>query len=147
MSIEGWLNRNIAPLITALGITRRSVTLEVKGRKSGKPIKLSISPAELDGVRYLVSLYGEPAWVKNVRAANGEAYVIHGGRRPVLLREVPVEERAPILLAFLESRAFTRSPKRASRLYFGTDRPTLEHMEKRAPEFAVFAIEPRDLSV
>jgi hypothetical protein len=36
-----WLNRCVAPLITAIGITPRSVTLEVRGRISGKRIRLS----------------------------------------------------------------------------------------------------------
>lgn len=92
MSLVSWFNRRAAPLITAIGITPRSVTLEVRGRASGKPIRLSVSPAELNGKKYLVSLDGERAWVKNVRAAHGEAFIIHGIRRRVLLREVPVDE-------------------------------------------------------
>ncbi len=140
MRFVGWLNRRVAPLITALGLTPRSVTLEVTGRRSGKPIRLSISPAEIGGREYLVSLYGEPAWVKNVRAAGGEAHVVHGGRRRVRLEEVPVAERAPILLAYVQRRAFTRSTRRAKRLYFGLDEPTLHDMRGMAERFPVFEI-------
>lgn len=84
MGFVSWLNRRVAPLITSLGITARSVTLEVRGRTSGEPIRLSMSHSELDGRQYLVSLAGERAWVKNVRAAGGEAWIVHGGRLPGL---------------------------------------------------------------
>ena len=100
-----------------------------------------MSPSEIKGKKYLVSLAGERAWVKNVRAAHGEAFIIHGVHRRVHLREIPVDERAPILLAYVQRRAFTRSPKRAARLYFGLDAPTLGDMQRRAARFPVFAIE------
>jgi hypothetical protein len=139
-----WFNRRIAPRITALGITPRSVTLEVRGRRSGRPIRLSISPATCDGKRYLVSLAGERGWVRNARAAGGEAVIIHGRRTPVRLVEVPVQERAPILLAWVSERAFSRSPERAARLYFGLESPTLADMQAAAEGYPVFAIEPRE---
>jgi len=139
-----WFNRRIAPRITALGITPRSVTLEVRGRRSGRPIRLSISPATCGGQRYLVSLAGERGWVRNARAAGGDAVIIHGERKLVRLAEVPVEERAPILLAWVSERAFSRSPQRAARLYFDLESPTLADMERLAPGYPVFAIEPRD---
>lgn len=144
MGLAEWLNRHVAPWITALGITPRTVTLEVRGRRSGRPIRLSLSPTRFQGGSYLVSLAGERGWVKNVRAARGEAVIVHGGRTPIRLAEVPVERRAPILLAYVQRRAFTRSPERAARLYFGTRSPTLEHMESVAANYPVFAIEQRD---
>jgi deazaflavin-dependent oxidoreductase (nitroreductase family) len=143
MGLADWLNRHVAPFITALGVTPRSVTLEVRGRRTGRPIRLSISPARFQDEDYLVSLAGERGWVKNVRAAGGEAVIVHGGRTPVRLREVPVEKRAPILLAYVQRRAFTRSRRRAARLYFRTANPTLERMEAVAADYPVFAIEER----
>jgi hypothetical protein len=130
-------------LVTALGITPRSVTLEVPGRRSGRPIRLSISPARLAGKRYLVSLAGVRGWVKNVRAAHGDAFILHGRRVPVHLSEIPIQERGPILLAWVSERAFTRSPRRAARLYFGLEAPTLADMQRLAPNYPVFVIEPR----
>lgn len=143
MGLESWLNRRVAPLITAIGITPRSLTLEVRGRTSGRPIRLSMSPSQLGGKKYLVSLAGDRGWVKNVRAAHGHAFIIHGRRIPVHLREVPSDERAPVLLAYVQRRAFTRSPKRAARLYFGLEAPTLDDMDRVAASFPVFAIEQR----
>ena len=143
MDPVNWLNGRVAPLITTIGITPRSVTLEVRGRISGNPIRLSMSPSQIGDNQYLVSLAGERSWVKNVRAANGEAFIIHGRRVPVHLREIPTDQRPPILLAYVQRRAFTRSPRRAGRLYFGVEVPTLEDMERLAASFPVFAIEPR----
>ncbi len=40
----------------------------------------------IDNERYLVSMLGEEAnWVKNVRAAEGKASLVHGTREHVLL--------------------------------------------------------------
>ncbi len=143
MSLEGWLNRRVAPWITALGITPRSVTLEVRGRRSGRPLRVALSPAKFAGRRYLVSLAGERDWVKNVRAAGGDAYLLHGRRTSVHLSEVPVEQRAQILLAYVRKRAFNRSSRRAAVLYFGLERPTLQDMAKVASKYPAFLIEER----
>ena len=48
------------------------VTLEVRGRSTGRVVSLPVVVADYDGDRYLVSMLGEDAnWVKNVRAAGG----------------------------------------------------------------------------
>jgi len=57
----------------------------------------------VDGQRYLVSMLGENVqWVRNVRASGGKALLRSGGREEVLLKEVPVDQRAPILKAYLQ---------------------------------------------
>ncbi len=81
--------------------------------------------------------------MKNVRAARGDAFLLHGRRAPIHLAEVPVEQRAPILLTYVQKRAFTRSPRRAALLYFGLESPTLQDMEKLAPKYPVFLVEQR----
>ena len=78
------------------------VTLEVIGRTSGRVVMLPVAVAEVSGQRYLVSMLGEHAqWVRNVRAAGGKAMFRHGSREAVHLEEVPVDQRAPILKAYL----------------------------------------------
>ena len=87
----------------ATGIIPNWVTLEVIGRKSGKRITLPVAVATVNGERYLVSMLGDQAqWVLNVRAANGKAVIISGRRSDVQLEAVPVEQRAPILKAYLQ---------------------------------------------
>jgi deazaflavin-dependent oxidoreductase (nitroreductase family) len=78
-------------------------TLEVRGRKSGRPISLPVVVVDYEGERYLVSMLGEGAgWVANVRAAGGEAVIRHGNRTPVRLEEINPGARAPILKRYLE---------------------------------------------
>jgi len=79
----------------------RQVGLEVKGRKTGRPHRLAVVVARREGQQYLVSMLGECEWVRNVRAAQGEATIISGRRRKVRLEEVPVERRAPIIKDYI----------------------------------------------
>jgi len=79
-------------------------TLEVIGRKSGKIISMPVVVAHVDGERYLVSMLGDGAqWVKNVRAADGKAFIRHGDHSEVRLIQVPPEESAPILKAYVQA--------------------------------------------
>jgi len=66
--------------VYALGLMpRRWVTLEVAGRHSGRVTRFPLGMADRDGHWYLVSMLGENCnWVKNVRAANGDAIVSRG---------------------------------------------------------------------
>jgi deazaflavin-dependent oxidoreductase (nitroreductase family) len=91
-------------IIHALGILpERFVTLEVVGRKSGKLVKFPLAMTVIDGERYLVSMLGKNAnWVRNIQAAKGRATLIHGSREEVLLESVEIDQRAPILKAYLQ---------------------------------------------
>ncbi len=79
------------------------VTLEVRGRHSGRKISFPLAMIVVDGGRYLVSMLGSKAvWVQNVRAAGGEAILRHGRLEHVRLEEVPVLDRPRILKAYLK---------------------------------------------
>jgi F420H(2)-dependent quinone reductase len=81
---------------------RRWVTLEVAGRRSGRPTRFPLGMADWDGHWYLVSMLGERCnWVRNVRAANGQATLWRRRAMPCRLDEVPVAGRAPILRRYL----------------------------------------------
>jgi deazaflavin-dependent oxidoreductase (nitroreductase family) len=105
------LNRGWA----AIGSTRlgrqRLVTIEVAGRRSGRPVVVPLIAADLDGERYLVSMLGERAgWVANVRAAGGQIAIRGAGRRTaVRVEEVPPERRAAIIRRHLELAPAARS--------------------------------------
>lgn len=80
-----------------------AVTLEVRGRKSGRTISLPLVVVLFQAKRYVVSMLGEDVnWVRNVKAADGHATVVHHHREAVLLAEVPVIDRAPILKRYLD---------------------------------------------
>jgi hypothetical protein len=98
------LNR-IDAAVGSLGVASRYglVTLEVVGRTSGRTIALPVAEVVVDGERYLVSMLGEDVqWVKNVRAAGGRAVVCSGQRELVQLDDMPIDQRAPILKAYLQ---------------------------------------------
>lgn len=102
-SIDALLNRGWA-LVGAAGLwPKRLVTLEVRGRRSGRLISLPLIVADYEGERYLVSNLGEGAnWLSNVRAAGGQAVLRHGRRESVRLEEVEPHARAPILRRYLQ---------------------------------------------
>jgi deazaflavin-dependent oxidoreductase (nitroreductase family) len=111
------------------------VTLEVMGRKSGRTVSLPVVVAVVDGQRYLVSMLGENVqWVHNVRAAGGRAVLKSGGREEVHLEEVPAEQRAPILKAYLQ-----RAPGARPHVSVNKDAPLAE-FEKVAKAFPVFQV-------
>lgn len=94
--------------LASLGLMpSKTVTLEVRGRSSGQMRSVVINWVEHDGQRYFVSPRGEGEWVRNVRAAGGEAVIRRRGRQGVRLEELPTEQRAPILKAYLGENAWS----------------------------------------
>jgi len=90
--------------VSGLGLTPQVLlTLQVRGRRSGRVHDTILVVAQHDGQRYLVSMLGNGSeWVRNVRAADGKAFVKRGRSRPVQLTEVAVGERGPILKAYCQ---------------------------------------------
>jgi deazaflavin-dependent oxidoreductase (nitroreductase family) len=95
----GRLVNGVWAWLSGRGLTPRILlTLQVKGRRSGRLRTSVLVVARHDRQLYLVSMLGEGSdWVRNVRAAGGEAFIKRGRSRPVKLTEVPVSERGPIL--------------------------------------------------
>jgi deazaflavin-dependent oxidoreductase (nitroreductase family) len=119
---------------SALGLpSYRMVELRLTGRKTGKPVRLAVVVAELAGRRYLVSMLGECAWVRNARA-NPDATIVRMRRRPVRLEEVPVAERAAIIQAYLRV-----APGARPHIGLGAE-ATLEECERVAADHPVFRI-------
>ena len=131
------LNRASAAVASS-GVTSNYMeTLEVTGRKSGRTVSLPVVVAIVDGQRYLVSMLGENVnWVHNVRAAGGRAVLQRHGREEVHLEEVPADQRAPILKAYLQ-----RAPGARPHVPVNKDAPLAE-FEKVAPSFPVFRVTP-----
>src|SRR3990172_584540 len=124
----GWL--------ASLGLTPpHMITLEVKGRRSGETRSTVVNEVEYEGDRYLVSPRGEAEWVRNVRAAAGDAVIRHRGRRSVRLEEVAAEQRAPILKKYLGENAMS------TRQHFGIDpKAEIAEFAEVAGRHAVFRI-------
>jgi len=142
MGFNEWLERTAVPWFTSLGLSKWTVTLEVTGRKSGQPRKVTIAIIKVNGQGYFVSVHGgDSDWVRNVRKAGGQAAILSGGRAPVRLVEVPVEERAPILQAYASKGVFGRSAADIARQFGVEPNPTIEQMAPLADRHPVFRIE------
>jgi len=135
-----WIARTLNRLWAAIASAGAAsslgmATLEVTGRTSGRTIALPVVVAVVDGERYLASMLGEDTqWVKNVRAAGGRAALRSGAREQILLEEVPAEQRAPILRAYLQ-----RAPGARPHVPVDKDAP-LTDFEPIAAAYPVFRV-------
>lgn len=148
MNLRKWLYRGGRPnwlasilnrlwaAVHALGIAPNYlVTLEAQGRRSGRRISLPLVMVTIEGARYLVSMLGtESAWVQNMKAAGGNVTLVHGRREEVHLEEVAVDQRAPVLKAYLK-----RAPGARQHFPIGKDAP-LSEFEEVSAQFPVFRV-------
>ena len=129
------LNRATATVASTGVAANYLVTLEVTGRKSGRTVSLPVVIAVVDGQRYLVSMLGDNVqWVHNVRASGRRAVLRSGDREEIQLEEVPVDQRAPILKAYLQ-----RAPGARPHVPVKKD-AALAEFEKIAAAFPVFRV-------
>jgi hypothetical protein len=124
-------------MVLHLGLLpKRWVTLEVRGRRTGAVTRFPIGMADVGGQWYVVSMLGECNWVKNVRAAEGQASLRRRRARAVRLIEMPVEERAPVIKQYLE-----KVP--GGRPHIPVDRhEPVEAFETVAASYPVFQVVP-----
>jgi hypothetical protein len=79
------------------------LTLRVRDPDTDRLSSIVLVVGMHQGQRYLVSMLGDASrWVRNVRIANGRAWIKEGRLRPVRLVEIPPEQRAPILKAWCQ---------------------------------------------
>ena len=109
--------------------------LQVKGRRSGQTRSTAVTWVDHDGQRYLVAPRGNTEWVRNVKAAGGQVVLKRRKSEQVRLQEVPVEQRAPIIQAYLKKTA------RVTKREFGIepDAPG-DEFQRIAPDHPVFRI-------
>ena len=121
------------------------ITLEVPGRRSGVVRRITVVRIACDGEHYVVALAGESQWVRNVRAAGGRVVLARRERRAARLVEVPPEQRAPVIRAYLlrgDRRAGSRAVAREARFYFGVSaEASLRDIQDVAEHYPVFRIE------
>jgi deazaflavin-dependent oxidoreductase (nitroreductase family) len=124
--------------VAGMGLTPQILlTLEVKGRRSGRFRQTVLVVAKHDGQRYLVSMLGDGSeWVRNVRAVGGKALVKHGQSSPVQLVEVPAGERGPILKAYCQVATSGRQHFPVSH------KAPLSDFDAIAERYPVFRIDP-----
>jgi deazaflavin-dependent oxidoreductase (nitroreductase family) len=144
--LYGRLSRRLGPAATSWGLAPADVvTLEVAGRRTGVIRRTPVVRASCDGSHYLVALAGESDWVRNVRAAGGQVVIGGRRRRAARLAEVPSEQRAPVIRAYLlrwGRRPGSRVVAREARSYFGVGADvSLADIEGVTAHYPVFRID------
>ena len=121
--------------LAAMGLgPKKTVVLEVRGRRSGQVRSAVVNIVDVDGEMYLVAPRGNTEWSRNARAA-GEATIHRGKREQVRLQEVPIEQRAPIIQAYLKENAMV------TKAHFGIEPSSpMEEFQRIAPDHPVFRI-------
>jgi deazaflavin-dependent oxidoreductase (nitroreductase family) len=82
-------------------------TLAVRGRKSGQMRTNPVNPFELDGRTYLLAPRGTTEWVRNLRAAGGEAE-LRSGRKTQRFHasELDDADKLPMLRLYMDKWAW-----------------------------------------
>lgn len=105
--VNAFVRFNNAFMRALLGLGVRFGTfaiIVVTGRKSGRLIRTPLVVFPYAENRYLVASYGIVNWVRNLRAAHGQAHLIHGGQtEPITALELSPKDAAPILRASLRA--------------------------------------------
>ena len=130
--VTGAINR-LTSALARLGVGRTELMTTI-GRKSGEARRVPVSPIVLDGVEYLVSPYGERAWVHNARA-NPMVTLRHGPRqRQVRLEKV--SDGAAVVAGYYARESFARP-------YMDVpESPTVGDFAARSDQFPVFRVIP-----
>ncbi len=107
----GWFTTNVFNRLVA-ALTRMGLSvwgsrvLEVPGRRTGEPRRNPVNLLTVGGQRYLVAPRGHTQWVRNLRAS-GRGRLLLGRRGEEFTAvELPVEERPPVLRAYLKRWSF-----------------------------------------
>jgi len=132
-------------LLTSVGLAPRdAVTLQVRGRTSGKVRRVPILRTRHRGKDYLVALAGESQWVRNVRAAKGDAVIRRGRARHVHLEELAPADRPDIIAEYLRAgrrRSGADANANQARFYFGLDPdPSIDDIRAIVDHYPVFRV-------
>ncbi|TQM63737.1 uncharacterized protein DUF385 [Humibacillus xanthopallidus] len=123
---------------------RDAVTLKVRGRRSGKVRRIPILRTRYRGDDYLVALAGESQWVRNVRAAQGDAVILRRGAHPVHVDELAPSDRPEIIAEYLRAggrRSGAEANAQQARFYFGLEPdPSIDDIRAIADNYPVFRL-------
>lgn len=133
----GWLADRMARLMIRFDLPPKSTHLmTVAGRSSGLPRSTPLSVVRDGHTRWLVSMYGESAWVKNVRATGRVTLSRGKWSREYRVTELPPAQRAPVLRYY-----FRIEPLGRRRIGLGPNSPE-EDLLSVAPKVPVFRADP-----
>ena len=112
--------------------------LSVRGRSTGKVYSTPVIVLDRGEERFLVSPYGERAWVKNARAARQVTFSRGGRTQEFTIEELAAEDAAPLLQRYWLETPITRP-------YFAVpDDADLAAFAAEAPRHPVFRLRPAE---
>jgi len=130
--------RGVNALVRALlrwGLApHRTYLLTVRGRKTGRLYSTPVTLVEQRGQGWLVTPYGEVAWVRNARATRQVTLSRGRQAKTVAIVELRPEEAAPILKDYLTQVPITRP------FFDVTPESPLDAFAAEAPRRPVFRI-------
>jgi F420H(2)-dependent quinone reductase len=85
-------------IVLATGAVKSEPMTVIK-RRSKLPQTIPMTPVDVDGVKYVVSVRGETEWVKNVRA-NPHIKLPKSGATDYVATEMPIKARKRIVEAY-----------------------------------------------
>ena len=95
----GWFVRNVYNRVAKTFGLGGSEQLEVVGRATGSAQSVPVTPVEVAGTTYLVSVRGDAEWVRNLEAA-GRAGTLVGKKRRRAFTASPVADPSPVIAAY-----------------------------------------------
>jgi deazaflavin-dependent oxidoreductase (nitroreductase family) len=130
------LSNAIVAALLRSGVKIGQMTLlTVVGRKSGQPRTTPVVIGEHDGQRWVISVYGQVDWARNLRAA-GRATLRRGWRTEIVTAaELAPAEAAPIL-----KQSLAGAPAMIRAYFDVTPDSPLEAFEREAPRHPVFLL-------
>jgi deazaflavin-dependent oxidoreductase (nitroreductase family) len=135
----GWsarISNRLSAIAFAAGIgPGHAATVEVRGRKTGRPISFPVVVADYRGERYLVAMLGQKTkWVRNLRADEHAVLLMRRRRENISLVEDFSDDRAAILRRYLDL-----AP--GARPFFPVDRRApIEDLERIVNDYPVFRV-------
>jgi deazaflavin-dependent oxidoreductase (nitroreductase family) len=146
------INNTVMSSLLRSGITVWSFSLlTVRGRKSGKPIVTPVAIFVQEQKRYLIATYGVVNWVRNLRAAGGEATLTQR-RHSERIRAIEI---APEAAASIFREALRSGPPGVPAVVFRvyrslmvhpylgvTEHSSLEECEREVLAHPVFLVQP-----
>jgi hypothetical protein len=124
--------------------------LSVPGRTSGQLRSTPVAPLDYDGLRWLVAGFAEADWVKNIRVSGWGILTKGKSSERVTVVEVALEERVPILQAFVQQMGHMNDNPSGPSGHFafaiGPDEPleAFAAIADRHPVFRIIKVAPEN---